>query len=239
MSVVDVERGFRALLLARTPTLLPGLPEARQHIYRRLVRGNLLGTLARACPHAKRLAPTTFDALAERFLDESPPTTRFVRDVPAQFTQWALQHVSAEVPLALVELMHFEALEIEIALSEVSLARSARLDDTRPLALCPSLRLGVYVHAVHTVTRSSTSLPPSPPPGAQPTVLVCFQEAEEFVALPSSTAVAKVIVGCASGQTLGAALRGVVNEAAGAGVDVAVGRVRAALVELVRRGALS
>ena len=79
----DVERGWRNLLLAREPTLMSGADEARQRVYRRLIRNNLSGSIKRGIPILRRVAgEERVDVLITRFLDEVAPKTRLVRYVP-------------------------------------------------------------------------------------------------------------------------------------------------------------
>ncbi|MDP2340376.1 MAG: putative DNA-binding domain-containing protein [Deltaproteobacteria bacterium] len=238
MSLAKIEAGFRALLLNREPKLFDGVDEARQRVYRDLVRNSLLGTLRRACPHAIRLQGALFDQLAARFLEEAPPTTRLVRDVPGQFTAWLMQEATTSTSTVLpafAELCHFEALEIEVTLSETAAHPLAPLDDDAVPLLDPSARLAIYRYPVHRVTSSSTALPEVSP---APVVLLCFQRAEQFVVVGLSPAVAKLLMLVSQGQTLRAALMVLNDEATSASVEFDRGRVRSDVVDLQRRGAL-
>lgn len=247
MSLRDVEVGFRHLLLDEEPRFFDGRDgrddEAvkRQRVYRRLVRNNLMGTIDRACPHARRLAgDAVFDAVVARWLATAPPTTRLLRDVPGEFTAW-LQQAQAQDPsstphASFAELCHFEALEIEVTLAEVSAHAAGPLDEGRGLLLDASARLCVYAHPVHQVTSKTTTWPtPSPTPVA----LLCFQRAELFAVQPLSLGVAKVLMLCADGRAVADALAVVVDEGSAAGIVVDRRRLKADLVDLQRRGALS
>ncbi len=241
MTLASTEAALRALLLGREPTWLAGVDRRRQRVYRDLVRSNLLNTIERACPHARRLHRADFDDVAARFLAEAPPTTRLVRDVPAQFTAWLMQQEPATLPSsarsgAFGELCHFEALEIEVTMSETGRHQTAgAVVDDAVFLLDPSARLALYRHPVHRVTSTTTALPAA---AAQPVVLLCFQRAEQFVVDVVSPAVAKLLVCFSQGQTLGAGLGVLRAEAAAAGTVVDVARVRADLVDLRWRGAL-
>jgi hypothetical protein len=237
MSVAKIEAGFRALLLSKEPGFFDDVDEGRQRVYRQLVRNSLLGTLRRACPHALRLHPALFEQLAERFLDEAPPTTRLVRDIPGQFTAWLMQDPTTTTTTpAFAELCHFEALEIEVALSETGAhAPGGPLDDDAVPLLDPSARLAIYRFPVHRVTSSSVGLPEA---AATPIVLLCFQRAELFVVEAVSPAVAKLLLLVSQGQTLGAAMKVLDDEATAAGLQLDRGRVRADVVDLRCRGAL-
>jgi hypothetical protein len=237
VSLDDVEKGLRGLLLGAQPALLPGVDEQRQQVYRRLVRNNLVGTLERACPHARRLAGAAFDDVAARWLATSPPTTRLLRDVPAQFTAWLAEQDPTTLPHgSFPELCHFEALEIEVTLSETASHDVAPLDDGAGLFLDPSARLAIYRHPVHTVTKATTTWPA---PAPLPIVLLCFQRAELMAAQVLSPAVGKLLLLTSQGASLGAAIGSLVEEGGSAGVVVDTGRLRADLVDLQKRGALS
>ncbi len=243
MTLRDVEAGFKRLLLDERPAFFGDDAEGqkRQRVYRRLVRNNLMGTIDRACPHARRLAgDVAFDALVARWLSTSPPTTRLLRDVPGEFTAW-LQQTQAQQPTStphpsFAELCHFEALEIEVTLSEVSAHAAGPLDEARGLLLDASARLCVYAHPVHHVTSTTTTWPAA---SAAPVALLCFQRAELFAVQPLSLGVAKVLMLCADGRPLADAIAVVVDEGSAAGVIVDRGRIKADLVDLQRRGALS
>lgn len=237
MSLNDVERGFRALLLHESPTLFAGVDEGRQRAYRELVRNNLRGTLDRACPHARRLFTDAFDALTSRWLAEAPPTTRLLRDVPSAFAAWLATLPPSSLPHpAFAELCHFEAVEIEVVLAETTVHGAAPMKDASQVVFDTSLRIGVYLHAVHRVRSTTTELPASSP---VPHVVVCFQRAEAFEVRPVSPAVGKVLMITSQGAAVGAAIDAVVAEAVGAGVSVDVGRLKSDLVDLQRRGAIS
>lgn len=239
MSLDDVEKGFRRLLLdVEAGAVFAGVDEQRQAVYRRLVRNNLVGTLERACPHALRLAgAAAFDAVVARYLATSPPTTRLLRDVPGQFTEWLQTQPPTSLPhLSFAELCHFEALEIEVTLAQTASHPTTPLDNRRPLFLDPSARLCIYAHPVHRVTTSTTTWPEA---SALPVVLLCFQRAELLAVQPLSLAVGKVLMMAGDDTSLGNAINAVVDEGTAAGVVVDRGRIKADLVDLQRRGALS
>ncbi len=254
--VDDVARAWRALVLGGAPAFLggpegtPDAPLARQQVYRRLVRNNLVGVVTRACPHARRLAgEDVFAAVVDRWLDEQPPTTRLVRDVPLQFAAWLAAWPAPQLPHpAFAELCHFESLEIDVTLAETARQRGdvvdplvvggagGGVDERAVVVLDPAARLAVYAHPVHRVTATTTQWPT---PTSTPSILLCFQQAEAFVVAPLSPALARVLVQSADGVALGLALDDVAAEAASGGVAFDRARVRADLVDLYLRGAVA
>lgn len=243
--VDDTAAAWRALLLSREPAYFEATaaPPARQRVYRALVRNNLGGAIRRACPHARRLAgDDVFGGFVDRFLAEQPPTTRLLREVAGQFAAWTSTLPASDLPHpSFAELCQFEALEIDVTLSPTSRdapsgqAIVADIADDRVVVIDPSTRLGAYRHPVHRVTKATTSWPAL---SSTPTFVLCFQQAENFVADVVSPAIARVIVMSVDGRTVGASLDVLAVEAAAAGIAFDRRRVRADLVDLQRRGAL-
>jgi hypothetical protein len=245
----DVEAGFRALTLgsdddeAIADRLWVGVSVDRLRAYRTLVRNNVRGTIRRACPHAVRLAgDKAFDAVVDAFLAGWPIQTRLTRDIPGEFTSWLMASTSPAGPVlsltssqAFAELCHFEALEIEVTLSETLPHLPGALGARSRLQMDPSTRLAIYSHPVQQVTRQSTALPSQ---AATPTVLLCFQQAERFEVESISAALGKVLLASVDGAVVDA-IAGVVEEGRVSGVVVDAGHLRSALVGLHRRGAIA
>ena len=242
MSLTDVERGWRALLLGRDEALMEGADAARQRVYRRLVRANLTGAVTRGVPILRRLAgEDVVTALVARWLDEVAPTTRLVRFLPVQFAEWLLE-LAAREPDALPhpaapELAHWEALEIDVVMAADAEPRKLSLvpHDEATVETHPSARLAASRHAVHTLTTSSTQWPA---PAAEPVILLAWRAAERLTWSKLDGGTAKTLVETSGGATLGEAFARI--EAALAANDALDrARVKAQLVDLCRRGALA
>jgi hypothetical protein len=250
-SLRDVEAGFRALIMGNddgmaSAVVFAGVPAERQRVYRTLVRNSLRGSIRRSCPHAIRLAgDEAFDAVVDAFLAGCPIQTRLTRDIPGEFAAWLMARASQPPSpssstsitssVAFAELCHFEALEIDVTMSETAPHVPGALQAGSRVEMDPSTRLAIYRHPVQTVTSRSTSLPAA---GAQPTVLLCFQRAEAFEVEVISPALGKVLLGSAEGP-VSAAIAAVVEEGRAAGVVIDAGRLRGDLVGLHRRGAIA
>jgi hypothetical protein len=249
MSLDDVERGWRALLLAREPTLMGGADEARQHVYRRLVRNNISGSIRRGMPILRKIAgEERVDVLITRFLDEVAPKTRLVRFVAVEFAQWLMENLAslptAEVPHdAAGELAHWETLEIDVVMAAdaepppvTATVSFVPRDDAR-VDMHPSARLAAYRHAVHAMTTSTTSWP-APSSTGEPYILLAWRQAERFMWLQLDGGTAKILVETAGGATVGEAIARV-TAALTEGDVLDVPRVKSSLVDLCRRGAIT
>ena len=234
MKLLDVERGFRDLVMRTDERLMPADP-ARQRVYRRLVRGNLFTAVRRAIPITRKiLGDDVAEAWIARWLDERGPQTRLVRDVAGEFAEWLLGRT--DLPHAAAgELAHWEVVEVEVALAPDAEPSGARAPvDGARVATHPSARLCAYRHAVQALTASSTAYPE---PG-DPVILLAWRAGERFCWKELEGGVAKVLVETSQGQTLGDAFAAV--ESALADGDVLDRkRVKAALVDLLHRGALT
>lgn len=198
----DVEGALRALLLDPDGPLLPGVEPARQRALRRLVQNNLRGAVKRAIPHALRLAgPDATDALLTRFLHEAPPTTRFIREVPAAFARFVGALADAELPHpALRELVHWETVELEVLMApdtaDVDACASRWVPD-------PSARLVAYRHDVIAVNESTCAWPDA---GVEPVFALCFRAADRVRTRRISSACARALGAIAEGAPVDAVL---------------------------------
>lgn len=249
MNLDDVERGWRNLLLAREPTIMSGADEARQRVYRRLVRNNISGSIRRGIPILRKIAgEDCVDVLITRFLDEEAPKTRLVRFVPVEFAQWLMDHIAslppAEVPHeAAGELAHWEALEIDVVMaadadppsSAPSITVSFTPSDDARVDMDPSARLAAYRHAVHAMTTSMTSWPRA---STEPYILLAWRHAEKFTWSQLDGGTAKVLVETSNGATLGEAIARVRASLVDGDV-LDVPRVKSSLVDLCRRRAIT
>ena len=239
MKLAELEHGLRALLLAQDEVLIEGADPARQRVYRRLVRGNLMSAMRRGVPILRKLAGhDVVDALIARYLHEVAPRTRLVRFLPIEFASWLLSLPPAQLPHpAAGELAHWEALEIEVVMApdvELTAQLSRAPLDACSIHMHPSTRLCAYRHPVHVLTSSSIQWPAQ---SAEPALLLAWRAAERFTAHALDGATAKVLVETASGAAIGEAFARI-EASLGAGDVLDRALVRASLVDLQRRGAI-
>jgi hypothetical protein len=236
MKLLEAESALHDLTMSRDEKLFEGAEPKRQRLYRRLVRGNLFTAVKRAIPITRKiLGEDAVDAMVARFLDEVGPRTRLVRMVASEFASWLM--AQPELPhAATAELAHWEALEIEVGMAaEYDGPSASRIpaDDAR-VETHPSARLAAYRHRVHAMTTSDTAYPDAE---SEPTILLAWRQSERFYWQTLEGSIAKTLVECAEGKTLGDAFHAIeANLAAGDVFDRA--RVKAQLVDLCRRGAL-
>lgn len=232
--LADVERGVRSLCFAATPEPLVGVSGEAQALYRRLVRNSLFRVVKNAIPIAEGLlGAEDTERLITRFLDESPPTTRFLRQVPQEFSAWLSSLEDPPHHPALAELVHFEAVEIEVQQApdaEPRLLPTAP-DDDAGIEAHPSARLLAYRFPVFHMKKGS----PLPSPTREPTFLVAYRADERMRWVKVPAVVAKTLALCGEGMTLGQALSALEEQHDGA-VDRGV--VRSRLTDLRHRGAL-
>ncbi|HEY4221679.1 MAG TPA: putative DNA-binding domain-containing protein [Myxococcota bacterium] len=236
MSLVDVEKGLRALLLDRDEHLMEGPPPDRQRLYRRLVRSNLFSAVRRAIPITRKiLGEDGADALIAQFLDEVGPKTRLVRNVAGEFAEWLMQKPDLPHP-ACGELAHWEVVEIDVGLAPdydgPAYPRTPTPSST--IETHPSARLAAYRHRVHALTMAATAYPEAE---SEPTILLAWRSGERFFWQTLEGGVAKVLVECAQGSSLSDAFASV-TAALAEGDTFDSARVNAHLVDLCRRGAL-
>lgn len=246
MKLTDVEKSWRDLVLATDARLLPNAPEApdappvaRQRLYRRLVRNNLFGIIRRAIPITRKLlGDEGTDALIALFLDEVGPKTRFVRHIALEWAEWLMARPELPHPAA-GELAHWEVLEVDVALAPdwEGPAHPRTPDDSARIESHPSARLVAYRHPVHGLTKTSEAYPPPAGPDDAPFILLAWRAQERFVWQRLEGGTAKVLVETAQGKRIAEALFSI-EASLVPGDSLDRGRVKADLVDLVRRGAL-
>lgn len=232
-SLEALEARIRGMVFGAEMYSIEGVSEEVQRLYRRLVRTNVFRAVQNACPIARGIrGEAAFDKLVARWLDERPPTTRFLRLVPLDFAEW-LRGLEDPPHAALPELVHYEAVEVEVlgAPDAEPEALPRRPDEGSFVKTHPSARLLAYAHPVHRLKRGATRFSE---PASRPVLLVVWRADERMRWLEVPPVVAQTLMLCAEEQTLGEAFAHL--EGQGAAVDR--GLVRAYLSDLCHRGAI-
>ncbi len=139
-------RSLRRVCLApdAAPADLARLGPGPWPLYRTLVRSRIVGALAEALPRTlDAVGAERFNGWIARWLDESPPSTRYVRELMPQFVAWRDRLPEADLPPFFDDLLRYE-----VALHAVGLApdpapdalRAAPFEMSRPARFHPVLR---------------------------------------------------------------------------------------------------
>lgn len=161
------------------PADLARLGEGRWSLYRNLVRSRIVGALAEALPRTVDAAGAErFNRWVARWLDESPPRTRYVRELMPQFVGWLDRLGEGDLPACFDDLLRYE-----VALHAVGLAadpspdslRAAPFEMHRPARFHPVLRrldLQWPVHARRCEADADA--------GESPSAVLVYRDARRF-----------------------------------------------------------
>jgi hypothetical protein len=152
---------LRDLLLAETPLLADFSPlggdPARWQAYRRMVRSRFYQVTAHGFERLIGvIGMERFHAMVDRFLDEAPPRSPYLRDVPGELvafveSAWDRIHAAFALPAYALDLMRYEWAELDAGYSH----EEVRPSDVVPLVmdqravLSPAHRLLQLDFAVH------------------------------------------------------------------------------------------
>lgn len=211
----------------------------RLRVYRRLVRRGLQSVLTGLLPRTvAHLGPRRFDADVDAWLADAPPTTRLLREVPAQFVAARRDAWVADDDVAdhVVDLARFEVILAELDAAPAAAdpePADVRLD--AGLTLSPACAVATYGYAVHELDAA-----PGEPPSPSPTRLLSYRDDDHVLRHLQLTAIAAAVVErLRDGATLGDALR---DAAASLDLpldDALLGRMGTLLADLATRGVLA
>jgi hypothetical protein len=234
LEVEETEAGLRELLFAREPSLMDGVEEERQLLYRRLVRSSQTTAIKNAMPILVGIIG--HDAVGElltRYLDDHPPQTRLYRELPMEFRDWAMEQEDLGHP-AITELINWEVTELEVLYAE-----DAEPGDMprQPLPgsrveFHPSARMFAFLHPVHTLKRGATAWPK---PRTEPVFLLAHRTGENMHWVTLPTAAAKMLALAGEGAVVAAVFETLSAEH---GEEFDEHFARSWLVNLQHRGAI-
>ncbi|MFN2338542.1 MAG: DUF2063 domain-containing protein [Gammaproteobacteria bacterium] len=135
-----------------------GVPARRMRVYEELLFNNLEGFLLACYPVTRKLlGARAWRRLAKRFFAEHRCDSPLFRDIPRAFLAWMQANASQAVPDRpyLYELMHYEWLELAVAIDPVEdvadgVERDGDLLEDIPV-LNPTTRLASYRYPVHEI----------------------------------------------------------------------------------------
>ncbi len=212
----------------------------RLTIYRRLVRSSLTGVTARLLARTRARMTSVFDASVSQFLQECPPKTHFLKDVPLEFFAWAEPRWQKQAELApyLIDLARYELLHFDIG-------SMPRMDETqdladvaidRPLAFSSVARLLQVGYAVH---RLPTDEEDRTEPDLGPYALLLYRDDDHVVRVLEVGRLAfAALERMFEGQPLGDALRSASEKVSIALTDELLGQMALLLADLGERRVL-
>ena len=185
------QRAFAAHLRNPDVNLPPaGVDPERAGVYVELLFNNVEDFLTGCFPVLRSLLDdAAWKALVRQFYAEHACSTPYFREIPAEFVQWLTSTSLSDRPPFLLELAHYEWVEIPLMLADSSIDwkhidPDGDLLDGIPV-LNPVLLLQSYQYPVH---RIGTAYQPTAP---EPTHLLLLKHAEQkvdFIVLNAVTA---------------------------------------------------
>lgn len=264
-SLSGIQRGMSRIILDREgPRSLPEDPEGwlreqgvqppdhtamaevgapRLLVYRSLVRGGLSSvTRAFLARTVARLGDEGFSRSFDSWLHEQPPRSRYLRDIPAEFVQWAAGAwpKDPEVPDYLVDLARLEILESEVDAAPDPPVPEGMVDSLtldRPLVWNGALTLARFDHAVHTLPEDEDD---RTVPAREPTRLLVYRDTDHRVRTLALSSLAIEVLHrlIDEGATVQEAIPAGAAAAAEAVDGEVLGRLSALLADLAERGVL-
>lgn len=184
--------------------LLPGIPPERMAVYRSLVHDNIGGFLADGFPVLRRvLGEPRWQRLTRAFIREHRCRTPYFHQIGQAFIDWLQERhgAAADYPPFLLELAHYERVELELEISEAAMPERGWSALALPLA---------YTWPVH---RISAGYQPASPPHA-PTCLLAWRDRREQVRFMELSPFAyRLALRLQAGGDSGAALVALADEA--------------------------
>lgn len=125
----------------------------RWRVYRRMARTRLSDAVEASFPRLFQLVEAA--PLVERWLDESPPRSPYLRDVAGEFSRWLRPELLPSPPFALA-LAAYEWLRLEVAFAHeeegaADVHEARELSFERPAVLTPAHRIVHTTWAVHRI----------------------------------------------------------------------------------------
>jgi len=212
-------------------------------VYRSLVRSGLNSvTRSFLTRTIARLGDDDFARAFDSWLHDAPPSSRYLRDAPAEFVQWAATAwpEDPEIPDYLVDLAQLEILESEIRAAPDPPAPEGMGEELvldRPLVWNGAQRVIRFEHAIHTLPsdEDDRSVPPR-----EITRLLVYRDAEHRVRTLALSALAEAVLMRLIDEqaTVQEAIREGTAAAGEAMDDAVLGRLSALLADLAERGVL-
>ncbi|MBT7307383.1 MAG: DUF2063 domain-containing protein [Gammaproteobacteria bacterium] len=181
----QLQQQFAAHIRDPQERALPnGVTPERMRIYQELFYNNIEGFISTGFPVLRSLyRDAAWRELVQQFIQHHHSTTPYFSKIPVEFINFLQQEYTPqpEDPLFLLELAHYEWIELELSIStnepEWDLY-SHQLDPLQGVpVLSPLVRALQYPFPVHTI--SAEQIPDAPSP--QPTFLLVYRDRQAVV----------------------------------------------------------
>jgi len=163
VTLIDYQRSVISLLFKGDPEPHvralsdDALSEKRWRVYRRMVRQRLRECIDDTFPRTRAVVgKESWDAIVDRFFDEAPPTTPYLRAVPGEVAAFLSRALDASAPRWTIDLARHEWALLDVAITadergadETEEVTELRMD--RPVVLAPAHRLLRSKWSVHRV----------------------------------------------------------------------------------------
>lgn len=209
-------------------------------VYRSLVRSGLRSVIESFLRRTvARLGDEGVSRAFDAWLHEAPPRSRYLRDIPGEFVEWARVAATAGVSEELADLARLEILEAEVEAAvdpppPADLVTELRLD--RPLVLSGTLRIASFDHAVQELPADEDD---RSAPARTPTTLLLYRDARHRVRTMTLSPLARAVLErLVAGQTVAEAVPAGAAEAGEAVDGALLERISVLLTDLAEREVL-
>lgn len=216
---------------------------ARLLVYRRLVRSGLSSVVRAFLPRTvARLGEEGLSRAFDAWLQQAPPRSRYLRDIPAELVAWAETAWPADpgVDDAIVDVARLEILEAEVDAAEdppivAGIVGELRLD--RPVVFGRAVRIGEFAHAVHALPDADDD--DARLPVREPTTLLLYRDDRHRVRTLTLSPLARAVLRrLLEGQAVARAIGEGAAEVGETVDDALLARLSALLADLAERGVL-
>jgi hypothetical protein len=236
--LVDVERRFVRVCFAKEPreddlTALGGMRD-RWLVYRHMVRARLRGMIANALSRTvAALGEEAWASWFDRWLDEAPPRTRYIREIVPELLDFSLPRWErdASIPPWLIELARLESARWEIGYTDERAPTAGELAFDKVPVLSAAVQVLRFAHPVH---EKRDAYP------EQPTQLCVYRRADDKTAVWAiDSFTAGILESFAAGdRTITDTVKSVAARLEIPLDEKLVQRIGTVLAELVQRGIL-
>jgi hypothetical protein len=133
----------------------------RELLYRSMIRANIIDAIIYFAPAATKINKQKLCGWIDEWLEEKGPQTRLFWQLGCDFSDWLFESKLDKNDRHLVELIHFETLQLEVERApDLELINSERtIYPNKKYLLNPALRIAIYEYPVHLMEECGNKLP--------------------------------------------------------------------------------